>query len=103
MITTPKYLKHGDTIGLVCPAGYMPLEKVEACIATLHSWGYHVKVGPTVGSASQNYFSGNDDERLADLQSMIDDDSVQAVLCARGGYGLTRIAGGANHSWWRSS
>lgn len=91
MITTPKYLKPGDTIGLVCPAGYMAIEKAEACITTLQQWGYQVKVGNTVGSASQNYFSGDDNERLADLQSMLDDDGVQAVLCARGGYGLTRI------------
>jgi muramoyltetrapeptide carboxypeptidase len=91
MITTPQYLKPGDTIGLVCPAGYMAIEKVQACISTLHQWGYQVKTGNTVGSASENYFSGTDDERLADLQQMMDDDDVRAVLCARGGYGLTRI------------
>lgn len=91
MITTPQYLKTGDTIGLVCPAGYMAIEKAQACIDTLQRWGFQVKVGSTVGSLSENYFSGDDNERLADLQSMIDDDSIQAVLCARGGYGLTRI------------
>jgi len=91
MITTPQYLKPGDTIGLVCPAGYMAIDKVQACISTLQQWGYQVKTGNTVGSASENYFSGTDDERLADLQQMMDDDDVRAVLCARGGYGLTRI------------
>lgn len=101
MITTPKYLQPGDTIGLVCPAGYMAIEKVQACIATLQHWGYQVKVGSTVGSASENYFSGDDDERLADLQGMIDDDSIQAVLCARGGYGLTRIIDRINFKKFR--
>lgn len=91
MITTPPYLKPGDTIGLVCPAGYMPIEKVQACINTLQQWGYHVTTGSTVGSASENYFSGTDDERLNDLQQMMDDDGVHAILCARGGYGITRI------------
>jgi muramoyltetrapeptide carboxypeptidase len=91
MITTPQYLKPGDTICLVCPAGYMAADKVQSCISTLQQWGYQVKVGSTVGSASENYFSGTDEERLGDFQQMIDDDSVQAVLCARGGYGLTRI------------
>ena len=91
MITTPQYLKPGDTIGLICPAGYMAIDKVQACISTLQQWGYQVKTGNTVGSASENYFSGTDDERLADLQQMMDDDDVRAVLCARGGYGLTRI------------
>jgi muramoyltetrapeptide carboxypeptidase len=91
MIITPPYLKRGDTIGIVCPAGYMPAEKVQACVSMLHSWGYNTKIGSTVGSLSDNYFSGTDEERLADFQRMLDDDSVHAVLCARGGYGVTRI------------
>ena len=91
MIITPPYLKPGDTIALVCPAGYMQIEKVQMCLKTLENWGYNVRTGSTVGSASANYFSGSDDERLNDLQQMLDDDSVQAILCARGGYGLTRI------------
>lgn len=91
MIITPPYLKAGDTIGMVCPAGYMPIEKVQRCVEALESWGYHVRLGSTVGSTSTNYFSGTDEERLLDMQQMLDDDSVQAVLCARGGYGVTRI------------
>ncbi len=92
MITTPPYLQPGDTIGLVCPAGYMPLEKATECIRVLQEeWGYHVKVGATVGSNSLTYFSGTDEERLIDFQLMLDDDEVKAVLCARGGYGMGRI------------
>ena len=91
MITTPPYLKPGDTIGLVCPAGYMAVDKVQSCITALEQWGYQVKTGNSVGSSSANYFSGTDDERLMDLQQMMDDDNIQAVMCARGGYGLTRI------------
>jgi|SRR5687768_757985 len=91
MIITPPYLKPGDTIALVCPAGYMSIEKVQLCLKTLENWGYNVRTGSTVGSASENYFSGSDDDRLNDLQQMLDDDSIQAILCARGGYGLTRI------------
>lgn len=55
------------------------------------SWGYQVKVGKNVFSPTHSYLSGSDVERLADLQSMLDDDSIQAILCARGGYGTTRI------------
>lgn len=91
MITTPPYLQKGDTIGLVCPAGYMALEKAQSCINTLQEWGYQVKVGNTLGSDSENYFSGTDEERLNDFQQMLDDDEVKAVFCARGGYGTTRI------------
>lgn len=91
MISIPPYLQKGDTIGLVCPAGYMPAEKVQTCIHTLEEWGYRVKTGKTIGGDSLTYFSGTDEERLADFQQMMDDDEVKAVLCARGGYGTGRI------------
>jgi muramoyltetrapeptide carboxypeptidase len=91
MIKTPPYLKPGDTIGIVCPAGYMSAERVQDCINKLREWGFHVKTGLTVGSGSDNYFSGTDEERLHDFQQMMDDDKIAAVLCGRGGYGITRI------------
>jgi len=91
MIKTPPYLQKGDTIGIVCPAGAMPVEKVSECIRVLNEdWGFTTRVGKTVGNM-YNYFSGTDEERLADFQEMLDDDTVKAVLCARGGYGLGRI------------
>lgn len=91
MIKIPPYLKKGDTIGLVCPAGYMPVEKVQTCLDVLQEWGYRVKIGKTVGGGSATYFSGTDEERLADFQQMLDDDAIKVVLCARGGYGTGRI------------
>src|SRR5262249_9632794 len=87
----PPYLQPGDTIGLVCPAGFMEPERAQTCIETLQQWGYQGQLGRTMQSASMNYFSGTDVERLADLQEMLDDPSVHAILCARGGYGLSRI------------
>ena len=66
-------------------------EKAQACITALQEWGYRVKVGSTVGGHSTSYFSGTDEERLNDFQEMLDDEEVKAVLCARGGYGMSRI------------
>jgi muramoyltetrapeptide carboxypeptidase len=103
MSTQPPFLQPGDTIGIVCPAGYMPFEKVQTCIHTLQQWGYKVKTGRTVGSSSQNYFSGTDEERLNDFQAMLDDDEVNAVLCGRGGYGVTRIIDKISFKKFRSS
>lgn len=91
MIKIPPYLQKGDCIGLVCPAGFMPDERVSECIRVLNEeWGFTTKVGNTIGN-QYNYFSGTDDERLEDFQRMLDDDEVKAILCARGGYGLSRI------------
>ena len=69
----------------------MSLEKASHCIKVLQEWGYEVRVGKTLGGFSQNYFSGTDRERLTEFQDMLDDDSVKAILCARGGYGIGRI------------
>jgi muramoyltetrapeptide carboxypeptidase len=90
MIKIPPYLKKGDTIGIVCPAGFMLFEKALTCIETLQLWGYQVKPGKTLGSQF-HYFSGTDAERAADLQEMLDDKNVKAILCGRGGYGVSRI------------
>lgn len=90
MTTIPPYLKKGETVGIVCPAGYMPVEKLQTCISVLTDWGYKVKTGKTVGNQF-HYFSGTDEQRLEDLQQMLDDDSVKAILCGRGGYGVGRI------------
>jgi muramoyltetrapeptide carboxypeptidase len=87
----PPYLKKGSTIGITCPAGYMAVEKVQACIQTLQQWGYRVMLGKTVGSASINYFSGADEERADELQAMLDNNAIDAILFGRGGYGVSRI------------
>jgi muramoyltetrapeptide carboxypeptidase len=86
----PPYLRKGDTIGIVCPAGFMPRENFQTCLDVLQQWGFNVKLGNTAGHQF-HYFSGTDEERLTDLQQMMDDDSVNAILCARGGYGMSRI------------
>ena len=91
MTKTPPYLKKGDRIAITCPAGYMPREKAQTCIETLQQWGFEVMVGKTLGSKSKNYFSGTDEQRLNELQAMLDDESITAILCGRGGYGVTRI------------
>ncbi|MFZ9261961.1 MAG: S66 peptidase family protein [Chitinophagaceae bacterium] len=87
----PPFLKPGDTIGIVCPGGFMAKEKVLNCVSTLKKWGYKVQLGKTVGGKSKNYFSGSDDERLFDVQSMLDDKNIDAIIFGRGGYGTTRI------------
>ena len=90
MIKIPPYLKKGDTIGIVCPSGTLSAKKAATCISTLEAWGYKVKVGKTLGT-QHHYFSATDEARAADMQAMLDDNSVQAVLCGRGGYGMSRI------------
>ena len=91
MIVHPPSLQYGDTIGITCPGGYMEYEKAESCINTLQSWGYGVMVGKTLQSNSANYFSESDQHRMEELQAMLDDKNIKAILFARGGYGTGRI------------
>lgn len=100
-MTLPPYLSKGDTIGLVCPAGFMPPDKWQTCVGQLLEWGFQVKLGRTMNSESDNYFSGSDQERLDDLQEMLDNPQIKAVLCGRGGYGVGRIIDAINFKIFR--
>ncbi|HWB25419.1 MAG TPA: LD-carboxypeptidase [Chitinophagaceae bacterium] len=102
MITIPPFLSPGDTIGIVCPAGYMPFEKAQTCINALQQWGYKVKVGKTLGH-QHHYFAGTDEERLNDIQAMLNDSNIKAILCGRGGYGLSRIIDGIDFTAFRKN
>lgn len=86
----PPYLKKNETIGILCPSGYMPVEKTLQAQQSLAEWGFKIQPGSTIGNQS-NYFSGDDKQRLQDLQQMLDDKNIKAIFCARGGYGLSRI------------
>jgi len=68
----------------------MAFDKMQNSIAVLQEWGFIVKTGKTLNN-QHNYFSGTDEERLNDLQLMLNDENIRAVFCARGGYGLSRI------------
>lgn len=86
----PPFLKPGAVIGITCPSSAVTEERVERAVNLLKEWGYKTKTGNTIG-LTDTYFSGDDDTRLADLQSMLDDDSIDAILMGRGGYGMSRI------------
>ncbi len=89
-VTIPPYLKPGDTIGICCPAGFMKTEDIQPALLKLAEWGFKTRVGATVGKKDFT-FGGTDEERLQDLQQMLDDRSIKAILFARGGYGAVRI------------
>ncbi len=87
---TPSYLVKGDTIGITCPAGYITEEDIAPAVNKLKEWGYTVQIGSTVGKKDFT-FGGTDEERKKDLQQLLDDKNIKAILFARGGYGAVRI------------
>ena len=87
---TPAYLKDGDIIGITCPSGYITNEEIQPAVLKLKEWGFNVTTGRTVG-AKDFSFGGNDELRAEDLQQMLDERDIDAILFARGGYGAVRI------------
>ena len=86
----PEKLKIGDKIGIISTARKITLEELSLTIKTLESWGLKVVLGANL-FAADNQFSGTIQQRSADLQIMIDDKNIKAILCARGGYGTVQI------------
>lgn len=83
------YLKKGDRIAITCPAKKLP-NPMDAAISLLQSWGLEVVMGETV-NASYHQFAGDDQLRARDMQRFIDDNSIKAIIAARGGYGTIRM------------
>lgn len=86
----PPYLKKGDTIGITCPASKADPKLIEYGSNIIRSWGYRVKKGETTRTRSHN-FSATDEQRINELQDMMDDDTIKAIIFGRGGYGVLRI------------
>ena len=89
MIKQPPYLKKGDKIALVCPAKKLP-KPIDSAIAILESWGLEVIIGESV-YASHHQFAGTDKLRTDDIQRFLNDPTIKAIICGRGGYGSIRI------------
>jgi muramoyltetrapeptide carboxypeptidase len=86
----PSFLKVGDTIGITSPASYISIKDIEPSVKVIESWGFKVVVGKSVGEKDFT-LGGTDIERTADFQAMLDDPGIDAIMCARGGYGVVRI------------
>jgi muramoyltetrapeptide carboxypeptidase len=86
----PPFLKEGDRIEIITPASPVEADLVHMAAQKLRESGFRVTLGEHVFSRS-GPFAGTESERLLDIQKATDDPDVKAVLCSRGGYGMTRI------------
>ena len=102
-LTQPPYLKAGDTVAIVAPSGVLKNKKevIEQARALLNSWGLHSVVGKNVYKQA-NHFAGTDNERCEDFQKALDDPTISAILCARGGYGTVRILDKLDYTKFRN-
>ncbi len=89
MMQIPPYLNPGDSVGLVAPARWVDKNDIRFFTEYIEKQGWKVRIGAV--HERFNQFSGIDTERLKDLQSMLDDPEIKAVICVRGGYGSARL------------
>lgn len=89
-VKSPSFLKAGDTIGICATARKITREEIEPAVKIFESWGLYVAFSKNLFNA-ENQFSGSDEERASDLQDLLDDPEIKAVISARGGYGTMRI------------
>lgn len=90
MLTEMPSLRPGDTIAIVSPAKAIEPAHIEYAKAFFEKNGFQVVISAHAGG-QHNYFSGSITERLADFQSALDDATIHAIVCARGGYGCIQL------------
>ncbi len=92
-IVKPPYLKAGDKVALVSPAYWVPEEVIMQAAEVIKSWSLVPVIGPHTTSLNMDAYAGTADERAADLLWALEDDSIKAVVCSRGGYGSMHLLG----------
>jgi len=86
----PPYLREGDRIEIITPASPIEEGAVQSAVHMLEESGFRVTTGRHVFARS-GPFAGSEADRLNDIQLATDDPEVKAVICSRGGYGMSRI------------
>ena len=96
----PPFLKKGDKIAIVASARKISMQELQSAIDIFKSWGLEVVLSKNL-LGSDNQYSGTDAERTQDLQEAFDDNTVKAIISARGGYGTIRIVDKINFTKFR--
>ena len=92
-LVRPARLAPGARVAVVAPSGPVPEERLQSGLDVLRGWDLDPVVAPHVldRHGELDYLAGTDADRAADLQRAWCDPSVDAVVCARGGYGTQRM------------
>ena len=86
----PKRLGSGARIGIVNPAYWLEAERLERAVGVFEKRGYELVLGKST-ELLQDKYAGSAEERAADIMAMFSDPTIDAIICARGGYGGNRV------------
>lgn len=89
-VILPHALREGSTVGIVAPASGVSRHEIDDGVATLKSWGCKVELGRVI-SRGNGYLAATDEARATEFMEFIERPDIDAVICARGGYGVMRI------------
>ena len=84
------FLKAGDTIAIVATARHVDEKIILPAVKTFESWGLKVVLSASIYE-KKDALAGNDQTRSKAFQNLLDDDSIKAIIGARGGYGTVRM------------
>jgi len=88
--TKPKRLSAGARIGVVNPAWWLKPERLQRAVSVFAGLGFEMVLGNST-TLTDNQYAGTPEERAADIMAMFADPSIDAIVCARGGYGGNRV------------
>jgi len=88
--TKPGRLNAGSRIGIVNPAYWLEPERLQRAVGVFENLGYELVLGKST-DLKENQYAGSAEDRAADIMAMFRDPSIDAIMCARGGYGGNRV------------
>ena len=86
----PRQLKQNSKIGIVSPSYWLNEDDLNKTARYYSDMGYRIKLGSS-NKIKNGPFAGSPEERAGDINSMFADPSVDAIFCARGGYGCNKV------------
>jgi muramoyltetrapeptide carboxypeptidase len=86
----PTGIRQGATVGIVAPASGVHPKDIQDFVSLCESWGVKTKTGPNIGKRA-GYLSASDKDRAAEFMRFVEDPTIDAIVCGRGGYGVMRI------------
>jgi len=93
----PVSLIKGDKVVIISTARKISEKEIEPALKVLTDWGLVVVFGDHLFK-EEDQFSGSTTQRALSLQNALDDKSIKAIICARGGYGTVKIIDQINFS-----
>ncbi len=89
-IIRPPRLKPGDTLGIAAPSGPFDITIFERGMNVLREMGFTLKIPEGIYKRN-GFLAGSDPERADIINGLVADPVVRGIVCARGGYGATRL------------